>query len=170
MAKPIDFDYPPGPPGQDAFTAEDDLARLLQTLHTSGTLRVLNGLLAQFQDVMAVVLKGLNSDEGRAGLANLLTLTKLLGRIDADGLDRFVTGLERALEDTGERLADQDDAPGSLAVLKKLRDPDVRRGLDATLTLVGTLGRQLHDPQPPVYSNHKPAPAKVEGPDGARPR
>ncbi len=162
MAKPIAFEPPPAPPGEDAFTAADDLARLLETLHTSGTLRVVNGLVAQLQDVAAVVLAGLNTDEGRNGLANLLVLAKLLGRIDADGLDRFVAALDRALADAGERLDDTDDAPGSLSVLAKLRQPEVRRGLDAALTLVGTLGRQLHDPQPPVHSAH-------DGRDGARP-
>ncbi|OZC03955.1 DUF1641 domain-containing protein [Rubricoccus marinus] len=162
MASPITYDYPPGPPGQQTFTAADDLARLLETLHTSGTLRTLNGLLAQLQDVMAVVLDGLNTDEGRNGIANLLVLAKLLGRIDADGLDRFVVALDRGLEAAGERLEEKDDAPGSLTVLKKLRQPEVRRGLDAALTLLGTLGTQLSDPQPPVYSSH-------DGKDGAEP-
>ncbi|MAQ94854.1 MAG: hypothetical protein CMM84_15160 [Rhodothermaceae bacterium] len=162
MAQPLAYDLPPAPPGEQAFTAADDLARLLETLHTSGTLRVLNGLVSQFQEVMAVVLDGLNTDEGRNGLANLLVLAKLLGRIDADGLDRFVAALDRALADAGERLDDADDAPGSLTVLKKLRQPEVRRGLDAALTLLGTLGSQLHDPQPPVHSSH-------DGRDGAQP-
>lgn len=162
MASPIAYDYPPGPPGQQAFTAEDDLKRLLETLHTSGTLRVLNGLLGQFQGVMAVLLEGLNSDAGRNGLANVLILAKLLGRLDADGMDRFAAALDRGLAAAGERLDDKDDAPGTLTVLKKLRDPDVRRGLDAVLTLVGTLGAQLHAPQPPAPSNQN-------GKDGARP-
>ena len=162
MAQPIAFELPPAPPGQDAFTAEDDLARLLETLHASGTLRVLNGLFAEFQGVMAVVLRGLNSNEGRTGLANLLVLAKLLGKIDADGLDRFVAALDRALEAAGERLDEKDDAPGTLSTLAKLRQPEVRRGLDAALTLLGTLGSQLHDPQPPVHSNH-------DGRHGAQP-
>ncbi len=154
MAQPLAYEPPPAPPGQDAFTAADDLARLLDTLHQSGTLRLLNGLLAQIQDVSAVALGGLNTDEGRNGLANLLVLAKLLGRIDADGLDRFVAALDRGLADAAERLADTDDPPGTLSVLGQLRQPDVRRGLDAVLTLLGTLGRQLHEPQPPVHSNH----------------
>ena len=162
MAQPLDYAPPTAPPGEQAFTAQDDLNRLLETLHTSGTLRVLNGLVARFQDVMAVVLDGLNTDEGRNGLANLLVLAKLLGTIDADGLDRFVAALDRALAEAGERLDDADDAPGSLTVLKKLRQPEVRRGLDAALTLLGTLGSQLHDPQPPVHSSH-------DGRDGAQP-
>lgn len=164
MAAPIDFTYPTGPPGQDAFTAADDLARLVETLHTSGTLRTLNGLLAQVSDVSAVVLKGLNTDAGRNGLANGMVLAKLLGHLNADGLDRFAAALERALEAAGERVAGDpdDDPPGTFTVLKKLREPEVRRGLDAALTFLGILGAQLHDPHPPVYSNH-------DGKDGARP-
>lgn len=162
MAAPLDYSPPPNPPGQDAFTAADDVARLVETLHTSGTLRVLNGLVAQFSDVMAVLLSGLDTDAGRTGLANAMTLGKLLGKVDADGLDRFVAALDRSLEAAGERLEETDNAPGTFATLKKLRDPDVRRGLDAALALVGTLGAQLHSPQPPVYSGH-------DGKDGARP-
>lgn len=164
MAQPIAYDYPPGPPGQDAFTAADDLARLVQTLHTSGTLRVLNGLLARFQDVMAVVLAGLDTEEGRTGLANLMVLGKLLGHLDADGVDRFAVALQRALGAASERLTedDADGAPSTLSVVRKLREPEVRRGLDAALTLLGTLGAELHDPQPEPYSNH-------DGARGAQP-
>ena len=162
MAAPISYDYPHGPPGQDTFTAEDDLARLVETLHASGTLRVLNGLLAQFQDVTAVALKGLNSDGGRAGLANALTLGKLLGRLDADGLDRFVVALDRGLAAAGRRLDRKAKSPGAFSLLRRLRQPEVRRGLDALLTLVAVLGTQLHDPEPPVYSNH-------DGKAGAQP-
>jgi uncharacterized protein YjgD (DUF1641 family) len=153
MAAPIDFAPPRHAPGQDAFTAYDDLDRLVQTLHTSGTLRLLNGFVAEFSGVMKVVLDGLDTEGGRNGLSNLLVLVKLLGKIEPDGLDRFVNGLDQALEAAGERLDAGDDAPGSLSVLKKLREPEVRRGLDAALTLLGTLGAQLHDPQPPVHSN-----------------
>lgn len=152
MAAPISSRPPPGPPGEAAFTAADDLARLVETLHTSGTLRALNGLVAQGQDVAAVALGGLNSEAGRTGLANLLVLGKLLGHIDAAGLDRFAAALTRALAAAGTRL--DAEPPGTLSVLKTLRDPDVRRGLDAALTLLGTLGAELHAPTVPLSSSH----------------
>ena len=44
--------------------------------------------------------------------------------------------------------------PARSPSLRKLADPDVRRGLDAALTVLGTLGAELHDPTPGVYSNH----------------
>ena len=140
---------PPAPSGPDTFTTAAELARLLDTLHESGALRVLNGLLAQVQDVSAAAaLDGLGTDEAQNGLANLLVLAKTFGRLDADGVDRFVSALVHAVSVAGQRLEAKDKAPGTLAVLTKLRRPDVRRGLDATLTLLGALGSQLHDPRP----------------------
>ena len=159
MAAPISSRPPPGPPGEAAFTAADDVARLVETLHQSGTLRALNALVAQGQDVAAVALDGLNSEAGRNGLANLLILGKLLGHVDAGGLDRATAALERALGAAGERLGDE--VPGTFTLVRKLRDPDVRRALDAALTLLGALGAELRAPQTPV-----PPPG---GDAGARP-
>ena len=139
MAQPLAYDLPPAPPGEQAFTAADDLARLLETLHTSGTLRVLNGLVSQFQEVMAVVLDGLNTDEGRNGLANLLVLAKLLGRIDADGLDRFVAALDRALADAGSDLGAK--SRFIEAVSAQPRRPETRREYGRFLLGQGRLDR-----------------------------
>ena len=153
MASPISYEYPKGPPGQDTFTAEDDVARLVETLHRTGTLRTLNGLADRLEEVMTVVLGGIDTQEGRNAVANGLLLVRLLGRLEADGVDRFATGLERGLRAAGERVAARDEAPGALTVLKQLRDPAVLRGLDAVLTFLGTLGAQLHAPHPPIHSN-----------------
>lgn len=152
MAQPLDFTPPVASPTQDAFTAHDDLARLLDTLHESGTLRVLNGVFARFEALTALALGGLDTPEGRRGLANVLVLAKLLGRVDTDALDRFTTALDRAFGAASVRLAEP-DPPGSLAVLGKLRDPAVRRGLDAVLTLLGTLGAEVNAPTLLPYSN-----------------
>jgi uncharacterized protein YjgD (DUF1641 family) len=162
MAQPLDYTPPPHPNGEAAFTADDDLARLVETLHASGTLRLLNGLFARLEDVAAVVLKGLDTDAGRRGLANLLLLSKLLGRLDPDGLDRFIAALDRGLEAAARRLDTEADPPGPLRTLGRLRDPDIRRGLDAVLALLGTLGAELHDPTVPPHST-------VDGTPSARP-
>jgi uncharacterized protein YjgD (DUF1641 family) len=159
MAQPLDFALPEAPPPVAEFGPADDLARLLETLHSSGTLRVLNGLFARFEAVSAVALAGLDTPEGRRGLANLLLLGKLLGSVDSDGLDRFVVALDRGLTAAGARLQEKDDPPGTLSTLNRLRDPDVRRGLDAVLTLLGTLGRELHAPTLPPHSNLDGKPA-----------
>lgn len=140
MAQPIDYAPPPAPPGQDAFTAEDDLARTLQVLHESGTLRILTGLLGRFEDVMGVVLEQLDTQEGRNLNSNVLILGKLLARIDSDGLDRFVTALTDGLDAAGETVSDPDGPPGFLGLTKRLHDDDVRRGLNAIITVLGSIG------------------------------
>jgi len=150
MAQPIDF-APSVQAAPGAFSAEEDLARLVETLHASGTLRVLNGLFGRFDAVSAIALSGLDTPEGRRGVANVLLLGKLLGGIDSDALDRFVTALNRGLAAAGKRL-DADTPPGTVATLGRLRDRDVRRGLDAVLTLLGTLGAELHAPTEPPFS------------------
>ena len=143
MAQPLEY-VPAQLPGEAAFTAADDLARLVETLHASGTLRVLNGLFGRLDAVAGVALGPLDTPEGRNGLANLVVLAKALGRIDPERLDGFMTALDRGLDAAGRRLDAPDDPPGTLATLGKLRDRDVRRGLDAVLTLLGTLGAELH--------------------------
>jgi len=149
MARPLAYSPPQQGPGEDAFTAADDLARLLETLHTSGTLRVLNGVVARLDVVAGAALAGLDTPEGSRGLANVLLLARLLGQVDSAGLDRFLTALDRGLGDAGTRLMEKNEPPGTLSTLGRLRDPDVRRGLDAVLTLLGTLGRELRADTPP---------------------
>ena len=146
MADPIPYARSAPAPGVDAFTPEDDVARLVRTLHDSGTLRAVNGLLAQFAEVNAVLLEQLDTEEGRNGLSNVLILLRGLGHVDSDGTDRFVKALTAGLGAAGERLKKNDDPPNMLKLAAKLREPEVRRGLDAMLTLVGTLGKELAQP------------------------
>ena len=147
MANPIPYTRSAPAPGVDAFTPEDDVARLVRTLHESGMLRLANGLIAQFAEVNAVVLKHLDTEEGKNGLSNLLVLLRGLGDIDANGTDRFVKALTEGLAAAGRRLERQDDPPNMLKLAAKLREPEVRRGLDAVLTLVGTVGEALAKPE-----------------------
>lgn len=144
MAERIGYTPSAPAPGVDAFTPEDDVARLVRTLHESGTLRALNGLFARFADVSAIALEHLDTEEGRNGVANALILLRGLGRIDSDGTDRFVRALTEGLDAAGKRL-DEEKPPGAFGLLRALREPDVRRGLDAVLTLVGTMGARLNE-------------------------
>ncbi len=148
MADPLGYTRSAPAPGVDAFTPEDDLARLLATLHESGTLRVLNGLLDRFAEVNAVALRHLDTEEGRNGLANLLILLRALGHVDAGGTERFVKALTEGLGAAGSRLRDTGPPPNLLQLAAKLRSPEVRRGLNAALTLAGSVGERLGEARP----------------------
>ncbi len=139
MAKPLT--YTPTPVPQD--TARDDLERLLQTLHERGVLRLLNGLVGQSDGVLSVALGQLESQKGENALGTLTVLLKALTETDADAAQAFLTGTQKGLAAAHESL--HHDPPSQLALLGKLNDPGVRRGLYAVLSLLEGLGRHLHE-------------------------
>lgn len=139
MAKPLT--YTPLPVPQD--TAQDDLERLLQTLHERGVLRLLNGLIGQSDGVLSVALGQLESKRGENALGTLTVLLKALTETDSDAAQAFLTGTQKGLAAAQESLTDE--PPSRLALLGKLNDPEVRRGLYAALSLLEGLGRHLHD-------------------------
>ena len=141
MAKPLT--YTPLPVPQD--TAQDDLERLLQTLHERGALRLLNGLVGQYDGVLSVMLGQLESQKGENALGTLTVLLKALTETDADAAQAFLTGTHKGLAAAQESL--QHDPPSQLALLGKLGDHEVRRGLYAVLSLLEGLGKHLHDAQ-----------------------
>ena len=150
MAQPILYDVPPAPVED---TPEEALHRLLGTLHESGTLRLLDGLLGQFQDVAEVVTKRLDTPEGHNGLSNLLLLLKGLGAVEPDVVETVAEGLGkgfRAANDSFRR-----DPPGLLALFGALKHQDTRRALHALLVLLQAVGGHLHanQSQLPVKSS-----------------
>ena len=141
MAKPLR--YKPEPVPTD--TAQDELQRLLETLYERGVLRLLTNLTAQSHDVAEVALNQINTPEGRDALANLTVVFKALGKLDPEALDKLLTGIDKGLQAAVKTLEDRDAPKGTFALIGKLNDPDVRRGFNALLTLVQTLGQHLGD-------------------------
>ena len=139
MAKPLTYDPPPIP--QD--TAQDDLERLLQTLHERGVLRLLNGLVGQSDDVLGVALAQLDSKGGKNALVTFSLLIKVLIETDPETAQSLLTGTQKGLVAAQASL--HGEPPSRLALLGKLNDREVRRGLYAVLSLLGGLGKHLHD-------------------------
>lgn len=138
MAKPLT--YSPMPYPQD--TAQDDLKRLLETLHEGGVLRLLNGLIGQKDGVLKVALDQFDSEGGRNALATLTVLVKALTETNPDEAQDVWDGMKRGLTEAQATL--RHEPPSLLTLLGKLGDPDVRRGLAAALSLLGGLGAYLH--------------------------
>lgn len=144
MAKPLR--YTPTPVPTD--TAHDELQSLLETLHERGVLRLVNNLTAQSHDVAEVALNQINTPNGRDAVANLTVIVKALGKVDPEALEKLLTGVDKGIQAAVETLENSDEPKGAFALMGKLYDPDVRRGFDALLTLVQTLGQHLGDPRP----------------------
>jgi uncharacterized protein YjgD (DUF1641 family) len=139
MAKPIVYNPPP-PDAPDATEdARDELDHLLVALHERGVLRLLNGLLAAGPSVSAIALDGLNSPSGQRAVRNAVVLGEAATRIDPADLETLVQGVARGIETAGERLAQE--PPSTISLAKALRDPDIRRGMNAMLGFLKALGQ-----------------------------
>lgn len=136
MAKPLDYQPTPA----ESSAAHDELSRLLNNLHESGSLRFLANLLQERHQVSAVALRALEDNQGRQGLGNLLILAQALAHLDSDllhaGMVRITDGLNRGHYNA---IVEEKD-PGLFGLAKRLGDPDVRRGLNLVVDVLAALG------------------------------
>lgn len=139
MAKPIAFtpraqSLEPAP----ADAAHEELDALLVALHERGILRLLNGLLAAGPEVSAKALDGLNTPAGERAIRNAVALGTAATRVDPNRMQQLLDGVARGVDAAGARLVEE--PPGSISLLKELRDPDVRRGMHALLGFLKAFG------------------------------
>lgn len=140
MAKPLR--YIPEPVPTD--TAQDELQGLLETLHERGVLRLLTNLTAESHGVAQVALEQLDSLKGQNMLGNLTVLLTFLSEMDDEALGKILTGVGRGVNAASQSQTKR-ETPGTFGLVKELNDPDVRRGLNAVLTILSTLGRHLKE-------------------------
>ena len=149
MAKPITLSPPPPDAPDTTDAARDELDRLIVALHERGVLRLLNGLLAAGPSVSAIALDGLNSPGGQRAVRNAVVLGEAATKIDPAHLEALVQGVARGIETAGERLAQE--PPSTISLAKALRDPDVRRGMNAMLGFLKALGQhETSNDAPPM--------------------
>lgn len=134
MARQLEYDAKVDP----SLSAHEELDALVETLHASGTLRVLNGFFGRIADVSEVAMEELARPEGQQAIANAALLLMAFARIDPHVLRELLQGVERGIGEAGEAL--RAEPPSALTVAKLLHDPETRRGLHAGLVLVRALG------------------------------
>lgn len=144
MAEPIKF----VPKSNPETTAREELDELVETLHRSGTLRVLTGLFGRFSDVSELAVKRLNEPGGKHIVANLSIAATALAELDADGFKRMAVGLAKGIE-AAQAEARGDRPPSTFKLFRLLHDSDTRRGIYALLVMLGTLGRHLRPDRKP---------------------
>lgn len=132
MPKPIEFT--PTPAKIEA-TPKEELERLLQTLHKKGLLDVANSAVEGSMDGLAVILEKLDHQGTYNALQNAARLIKLLGELNPSVLG----GLESGVRAGNQRVAES-RPPGLFGLLMKMRNPDVRRGLDIMVGLLQGIG------------------------------
>ena len=133
MATPLGY----RPPVRPDTGAQDEVDDLVEALHESGLLRLLAGGARSYPQLLTVLLKAVDADTLRSTIA----LAGALRDLDPGESEKLAAGIRRA---RSEAAAAADDPPeGPLALFRRLRDPDTRRGISAALAALAAIGAAL---------------------------
>lgn len=146
MAKAIEYQVDPPTIGP---TAEEELQRLLQTLHEHGVLRLANDLVASNNDWLKVIVDGLSRKGSLNVIQNISVLLMALSTIPPEqtyklafGLRDFMTELSRE-EEQPQRA--NGSAPGARGVWKMLHDDELWHSLTPLLNGLKAFSRRMEE-------------------------
>jgi len=139
MAKLASYEVPPAPmPG-----AHEEWEQLLQTLHRSGTLRVLNGFFGQLGTVSDVALEGLDGRKGRNAISVVLGAVQVAAQLDAQVNAQVARGVIQGAADGRERAR----PPGVWRIVRLLCAADTRRAIGGLLLILHRVGGAMRREQ-----------------------
>ena len=149
MAKPIPLELPKRDPQEELRSrlekAPDEHAEallasfeVLQGLHNCGALELLRGVLGGSDKILEIVVESTKTPEAIRSIRNLLIMTKMLGSIEPELLEKFAQAVPDAL--VGAAKAAQTEPPGFWGVLKIFFSKNMRRGLAVVNNLLEAWG------------------------------
>ena len=111
---------------------------VLEELHKQGILSLLHGISAGGGDIITRLSIGAATPEAIRAMRNLLSLAKILGRINPEILDRLLEQLPERPE-----LVVPVKPAGFWSLIRAVASPDTRRGLAGALAFAGAFGKAL---------------------------
>ena len=152
MARSIPLELPKHDPKQELLVrlqqapvdhAEAILAsfEVLQGLHDCGVLELLRGLLGGSDKILEIVVESAKTQEAVRGIRNLLIMTKILGSIEPELLEKFAQAVPDALAAVAK--AETAEPPGFWGVVKIFQGKNLRRGLAVVNNLLQAWGRNF---------------------------
>ena len=133
MARPLSY----APPVRPDRAPQDDVDELVRALHDSGLLRAMAGGARAYPQLLTKALQAVDARTVRS----VLELAGGLRDLDPDESAKVADGVRRARRDAAEAAAAKPEGP--LRLLRRLRDPDTRRGLAAALAALAAIGGSL---------------------------
>ncbi|MBS7456979.1 DUF1641 domain-containing protein [Coralloluteibacterium stylophorae] len=150
MAEPLN--YTPRPP-QIGPTAQEELDRLVETLHAHGVLRFANDLVASNTRIAEVLANGLNMPGSRRAIQNAATVFMALSQIEPRDCYRVSMALKDGLQALAREAPAADEesgAPGVKGVYRMLHDEDLWRAVtpfvDALKAFAHGMEREVDKP------------------------
>lgn len=126
--------------GIDHAEALLDAYELLETLHRTRTLELLRGALGARDQLTETVAAAAGTPQAINGMRNLILLARMLGSIDPQVMESYVSAVIGAAGQMPDAAA---EPPGLLAVLSQLRRREVRRALAFINSFLELLGAGL---------------------------
>ena len=115
---------------------------LVQTMHDSGTLDLLRGLVGASDEIIGRIASALNSPEVIRGLRNLFALSQIVANVDPkvfEGLrDAFAEAARRNVEANGK-------PPGLWTIFKRADSENSLRALAVATDFLDSFGRHLKE-------------------------
>jgi len=149
MAKPITYDVKPTPIGPDAH---EELARLLQSLHEKGVLRLANDVVRSQEQLAKVLIDGVGKEGTMNAIQNLSILGMALSRIPPETFYKLMFGLKDAIVemDRHSESRKEGEAPGVTGVYRMLRDDTLWASLSPLVegirAFAGRMGQETEKP------------------------
>ena len=147
MARPVELRPVPRPPADELQRRLDNAPkehaeailnayRTLQMLHDSNALDMVRGALGAGGKVLDEGVSVITTPASIRAIRNAFVLIELFSQIDPALLHSIVKGIAPLVQQQPSA-----PPPSLWSIGKKLFSPDVRRGLDASLTVLAALGR-----------------------------
>lgn len=112
----------------------EELNTLLDALYERGVIRLLTDLVQATPEISEILLRGLNTEGGQAGLQNLVFLARQLGRIEPERMARMIEAVNTGFDRMGEPApAEASQPPGVTGLIRLLRDEQLWRSLGPVL-------------------------------------
>ena len=114
---------------------------VIQSLHDSGILELLRGVLGSGSKVLEIIVEATKTPEAIRGIRNLLIVTKVVGSIDPEVLEKFAEAVPDAL--MAAARVQEKKPPSLLEALHILRDGHLRRGIAVLDGVLGALSKNF---------------------------
>lgn len=117
---------------------------LMKNMEKSGVTSIVNGLFAEGDKVLDVIVQEAVKEENTNALRNVLLLMGTLGTIDMKQIEPLLLKVNNGVARVAEN-PDPEKKTGYIELLKKLKDPEVNRSLTIMVRFLEGMGEQTKD-------------------------
>lgn len=150
MARPIRaITKPPKTPEQERQMTQDAMLdklgehqesldaflNFVETLHTSGVLSFMQGMLEAREPIGEIVMNKLNTDPNKNGMKNMIQMVMATGQFEPAQIARMVSAFSEGSKEAGDIIKNPDsDKPlGFFALFSLFKEPAIARTIRASV-------------------------------------